>query len=403
MKIRVQKFGGASLSTAENRQRAVQKILQAKAEGDSPVVVVSAFGQPDDPYATDTLVNLAQKEYPALDGRELDMIMSCGEVISGVVIVAILKKLGADVVLLNGQQAGITTTEQYGDAKILRIKSGNILQHVERGKIVVITGFQGISEFGEITTLGRGGSDTSAVAIGAATAAASVDIYSDVDGIMTADPRIVPTASTISHLGYEEAYQMTSLGARKAIHPRAVELAMRHNLPIRVRSIFDDNQGTVISNESYIVTDHLHDFSVVGITCQPGYGILRMYSDKALYPGNSGSLFKELAQAGCDRDFISVTDQYIDVIARQSAIESAQSLTNFLGVQVKEICNNCAKVSLVGCSRVIDSGLFSTFVDILHRHDVHIFRTYTGPFSIFGIVAEKCTEVAIKSLHEDLF
>ncbi|NLO96609.1 MAG: aspartate kinase, partial [Peptococcaceae bacterium] len=191
MRILVQKFGGTSVADSERRIQAATKVSEAVSKGYSPVVVVSAIGRFGDPYATDTFIKMATSIYSEVPKRELDLLMSCGEIISGVVMVSTLQSLGLEAILLTGGQAGIITNNCFGDAKIIRIEPDRILKHLEEGKIVIVTGFQGITEDGQITTLGRGGSDTTAAAIGVALNAEAIDIYTDVEGIMTADPRIV--------------------------------------------------------------------------------------------------------------------------------------------------------------------------------------------------------------------
>jgi aspartate kinase (EC 2.7.2.4) len=234
MKIIVQKFGGTSVATHEVRLKAVQKIINAKRSGFQPVVVVSAIGRRGEPYATDTLIDYATDIYQDIHPREKDLIMSCGEIISAVVMSNTLKSKGYEARALTGGQAGIITNSQYTDADILEIRPDKIYQIIENGRIPVVAGFQGVTADGEITTLGRGGSDVTAVALGEALSASCIEIYTDVDGIMTADPRIVSNASVIQHISYSDVLEMASEGA-KVIHPRAVEFAMRSNIPVFIK------------------------------------------------------------------------------------------------------------------------------------------------------------------------
>lgn len=226
MRILVQKFGGTSVANPERRTQAAAKVAEAVGKGYSPVVVVSAIGRAGDPYATDTFLKMVSSIYSEVPKRELDLLMSCGEIISGAVMVSTLQSLGLEAVLLTGGQAGIITNNCFGDARIIRIEQEKILKHMEEGKVVVVTGFQGITEDGQITTLGRGGSDTTAAAIGVALNAEAIDIYTDVEGIMTADPRIVEDAKILDVVTYNEISHLAHQGA-KVIHPRAVEIAMQ--------------------------------------------------------------------------------------------------------------------------------------------------------------------------------
>lgn len=402
MKILVLKFGGISLSTTENRKMAANKIMEARKTGYTPVVVISANGITTTPCATDNLIKMVKSECESIGQREIDMMISCGEMIGGLMLTATLKSLGMDTVLLNWQQAGIVTTAKHGDAQILCVRTGNIVHNAEQGKIVVVTGLQGVSEYGEITTLGRGGGDTAAVAIGAALGAKAVDIYTDVDGIVTADPQIVPSAKIIPAIAFEEAYQMASLGSQ-VLHSRVIETAMRHNLPLTVRSLFNDGKGTSISNRVDGTTEILGNSSAVGIVCRAGYGLLRLYSEDTSNYGYTSALFRGLADLGAERDFISIAPNYIDVIVDQSIIEAVQALGEENGVKTKEVLPDCAKISLVVSQRTVDPGVFSNFVEILRNKKIYIFRTYTGPFAISAVVARNNADVAVNSLHAKLF
>ncbi|MGE5423588.1 MAG: aspartate kinase, partial [Ignavibacteriales bacterium] len=245
MSIIVQKFGGTSLASDEHRDRVCQSILREKHRGNNVVVVVSAMGRASDPYATDTLINLVKDENLNPHRREMDLLMSCGEIISGVVLSSNLQIMGEKSTFLTGFQAGIITNKTHGDARIISVDPQIIQQLLADGYIVIVAGFQGVSEEGQITTLGRGGSDVTASALGVALGAEVVDIYTDVEGIMTADPRIVKNARVLDAITYNEVCQLAREGA-KVIHPRAVEIAMEGNTPLRIRSTFSDGTGTLV-------------------------------------------------------------------------------------------------------------------------------------------------------------
>lgn len=248
MEILVQKFGGTSVESYE-KMNEVCKIIKSYKESKESlglVVVVSAMGRQGAPYATDTLISLCDKINNEPSKRELDIIMSCGEMISGTILVNMLKSRKIDSVFLTGNQAGITTTDNFSNAKITDINPQRIFKELETGKVVVIAGFQGATESGEITTLGRGGSDTSAVAIGKALGCDVVEIYTDVDGIMTADPRVEPEAKVLKCIDYEEVFQMADKGA-KVIHPRAVQLAKSANITLCIKNTLNPScEGTKI-------------------------------------------------------------------------------------------------------------------------------------------------------------
>ncbi len=394
MRILVQKFGGTSVNTPERRRQAVAKITAAKAAGYAPLVVVSAPGRAGEPYATDTLLSLAKQECPAIGKRELDMIMACGEIVAGVIVVGALKSSGLDAVFLTGRQAGIITTPAHGDAQIIRIDPGNVTAHLAAGRIVVVAGFQGVSEAGEITTLGRGGSDTSAAALGAAVAAEEVEIYTDVDGIMTADPRVVTDACVIPSASYEEAFQFAVQGA-KVIHPRAVEIALRHNLPLRIKSTFASGAGTLVTNGRDGTIERLRGRLAVGLAHKSGYGIVRLAWGEA---GAGPAVFERLAAIGLEADLINITPQGIEIIAGQADLEVAAAQAGDAGLAVREQVTGCAKISLVGYA-ASSAAVVNTYVDLLYRAGIGLLQTYTGPFAVSGIVAGEEAAAALKALH----
>lgn len=243
MNILVQKFGGTSVATPESREAVYRKVEKAKAEGYSVVVVVSAMGRTGAPYATDTLLDLVGLDCPKSQKRETDLIFACGEVIAGVVITTNLRQRGHKAVYLTGGQAGVVTTGNHGEACILKIKTEHIRSLLADGNIVVVAGGQGATETGEVTILGRGGSDTTGTALGVALDAKAIEIYTDVEGIFTTDPRVVPEARLIEEMSYADCCRLAYQGA-KVIHPRAVEIASRKpSIPFYVRSTFRNGNG----------------------------------------------------------------------------------------------------------------------------------------------------------------
>lgn len=234
------------MATTQRRTTVASKVSEAVHSGYSPVIVVSAIGRSGDPYATDTFLSIVKGICPELPNRESDLLMSCGEVISGAILVSTLNSLGFEAVLFTGWQAGIITDKKFGDARIIRVEPSRILEQLAEGKVVVVTGFQGITGDGQTTTLGRGGSDITTSALGVALDADAIDIYTDVEGIMTADPRIVEDARTIDTVTFNEICQMAYQGA-KVIHPRSVEIAMQRNISLRIKSTFSDALGTLLT------------------------------------------------------------------------------------------------------------------------------------------------------------
>ncbi len=246
MKILVQKFGGTSLATPELRDRVAHHVRTALDEGYRLVVVVSAMGRKGAPYATDTLLEWVKNNGDALPPREMDLLLHCGEIISASVLASLLRSKGIDCCVLTGGQARIITNDDHTNAQIITVNPVRVRQELEKGRVPIVAGFQGRTTEGEITTLGRGGSDTTATALGVALGAEMVDIFTDVNGIMTAYPRIVEDAVALNTVTYTEMCNLAFQGA-KVIHPRAVEIAMQTNVPIRVRSTLADSPGTLVT------------------------------------------------------------------------------------------------------------------------------------------------------------
>jgi len=264
--MQVLKFGGTSLQSPDLRHKATSRVREALMQGWTPVVVVSAFGRRGDPYATDTLVDLAQGVDPEVPSREVAMLASCGEVLAMVVMASVFRHAGIQAVALTGAQAGIKTVGDYTGAHIQSVEVGALVARLRQGCVPVIAGFQGAMASGEVTTLDRGGSDISSTALGYALQAEHVDIYTDVPGVMTADPRLVRDARLIETLTFEQALLLAHQGA-KVIHPEAVEWARRGSLTLYVRSLSTAGQGTRIAHGPASVRAN---GSAVGIACKPG-------------------------------------------------------------------------------------------------------------------------------------
>ena len=266
--ILIQKFGGTCLESREKRQLACDRIQEALDRGFRVLAVVSAMGRKGEPYATDTLISLAKSISKDIAPRELDLLLSCGEIISAVLMVQELKTRDIPAMALSGGQAGIITDTNFGDAGIIAVDSTHVRRHLDEGKVVVVAGFQGMAESGDITTLGRGGSDTTAAALGGALLARCVEVYTDVEGILTADPKMVRSAKTIPFVTYDEVIHLAMEGA-KVIHPRAAQIAARAQVPIKVRSLEPGSKETVIGSGEDRETPWLflrNDNPVTGIT-----------------------------------------------------------------------------------------------------------------------------------------
>ena len=401
MKFIVQKFGGTSLNTAELREQVVAKVIRAVKEGYHPVVVVSAMGRSGESYATDSLLSLAHTVSRDIPGRESDLLMSCGEVISGVVLTATIREKGFPAVFITGSQAGIITDDSFNDARIRRVDPQIIIKYARQGNIVVVAGFQGVTEKGEITTLGRGGSDTTAAALGVALEAVYVDIYTDVEGIMTADPGIVKDARPLEMITYNEICQLAHEGA-KVIHPRSVEIAMQKNIPLRVRSTFSDGSGTLVTNNGEVykgAIDITRDRTITGITQKTGITQL-----KIAVPQNDVSvwqvrIFKGLALSGISVDFINVSPEAVVFTVKDEIAQKAVEILENLGLQPVK-CPGCVKVAAVGAGMTGVPGVMAGIVDALTRENVAVLQSADSYTTIWVLVQQEDMEKAIRALHQ---
>lgn len=399
MKIIVQKFGGTSLATPECRERVCNIIAANKKEGFDIVIVVSAMGRKNDPYATDTLINLVKEINPNPANREMDLLMSCGEVVSGVLLCSQLQSYGLKADFLTGAQAGMVTDGNHGDAHIQYVNPKRIIESLQEGKVVVVAGFQGVSESGEITTLGRGGSDTTASALGVALNAECIDIFTDVEGIMTADPRIVEDARLLHTVTYNEVCQLAREGAR-VVHPRAIEIAMQKGIPLRVRSTFSDSTGTVVANQFYsagepvrIISDHL----ITGITHTSNLTqikILTMQTEKGL----ELKVFKSLALANISVDFITVQPDAIMFTVMGENTERAAEVLKTIDIEPM-VEQDCAKVAIVGAAMTGIPGVMSRVVEALVENDIPILQSGDSYTNIWCLVKKENMEKAVKALH----
>jgi len=288
--IIVQKFGGTSVATPQAREALLNHVRKCKDEGNEVVVVVSALGRKGDPYATDTLINLLEQINPTIIPKKKDLLMSCGEIISCSLISHLLDSNNIPSESLTGFQAGILTNNNFSNSEIINIDTVTIENHLKNGKVVVIAGFQGVTHGGEITTLGRGGSDTAAVAIGGYLKAQRVDIFTDVPGIAKVDPRVVSTAPYLPSISYDDMYKLAYHGA-KVIHPRAVMTAQKFNIPVRVRSTFSEDLGTLISDEN---TDN--NEKIIGMALEKEISYIKVkknFLEKSKFVKNQDVFFKD--------------------------------------------------------------------------------------------------------------
>ena len=393
----VQKYGGTSVASAARIRRVSRRIADTVAGGQQVVVVVSAMG-----HTTDRLISLAQQVNPRPPARELDMLVANGETITAPLVAMCLEGLGVPAISLSGAQAGMRTSTQHGRARIRDIDPARIRKALSEGRVAVVAGFQGISDDYEITTLGRGGSDTTAVALAAALGAAVCEILTDVDGILSADPRVVADATLLPEIAYEEILELAAVGA-KVMHPRAVEIGQLYGIPIHVRSSFHRRPGTMIVAEVGMedrkrVRGVVHEKDVAKITV---LGV----PDR---PGIAAAIFEPLSAAGVSVDVIvqnistgGTTDltftcaesdlpQAVEVVRRVAAEVRAADVIEAGGV---------AKVSIVGTGMQGTPGIATRMFSTLSGAGINIEMISTSEIRITCIVARAQAEAAVRALH----
>lgn len=403
MKIIVQKFGGTSVTTPKKRDLIAQRVREALQEGFKVVLVVSAMGRKGDPYATDTLRSLALQEHSDISLRELDLIMSCGEIISAVVVAASLSAKGIPSRALTGPQAGFLTDGHYSEAEVIDCQPTRVIELLQRNEVPVVAGFQGADPLGEINTLGRGGSDTTAVILGAALKAEKVEIYTDVSGIMTADPLILKEARVIQQITYGEVFQLAYEGA-KVIHPRAVEVAMRNNVCVVVRNPEDPGTGTLITSEASFRESGYSTKGRRAVTGIAHYTNLVQFLIQMDQPDPSKELeiFQRIGDAGINVDLISVFPLMKAFIVKDEHYSKVENILKELKVSYK-MEKDCAKVSVVGVGMHNIPGVMARVVKALNEQDIEIKQTGDSNISISLLIRQQDLHRAIKTLHDHFY
>lgn len=388
------KFGGTSVATADSRQMMVEKVRESLRRGNMPVVVVSAMGRQPQPYATDSLLSLVSDFEAVTSAGEIDTLMACGETISSIVVSHTFRSEGWLSRSFDGRQAGILTTSDPGNGRIINIDPEPLMSFIHAGGIPVVTGFQGVDGHGETTTLGRGGSDTSAVALGAALRAHFVEIYTDVDGVMTCDPRVYTAAQILTQINFEEMGELASSGA-KVVHPRAIELADNHGVPVWIKNTLRSGGGTFMARA---VPDQAYesDRVVTGISHKYGMtGLVMEVSDRA----HQVDVLRLFATAGLNLDLINVTPQRLYAILESSVFEKrGQKLLTELEIPYEKT-DGCAKLSLVGAGMRGTPGVMAQVLDALHQVDVTVIHSTDSNITISLLVAESDVGKAVEALH----
>jgi aspartate kinase len=397
MALIVQKYGGSSVADTDKIKRVARRVAAAQERGNQVVVVISALGD-----TTDRLVKLAREISECPPEREMDMLLSTGEQVSVALLSMAMHSLGHDAISFTGAQVGIVTDSAHTKAKIIDIKAERILEELAAGKVVIVAGFQGVSLDDNITTLGRGGSDTTAVALAAALKADLCEIYTDVEGVFTADPRVVPEARKIDHISYEEMLEMAATGA-KVMQLRSIEFARNYGVVIHVRSSFSENEGTWISDQP----DRMEKAVISGVTHDTGEAkaTLKGVPDR---PGIAAQLFRRLAEANINVDMIiqNVSDNAqtditftlgLDDLPRAREILAA--VAQELGARGYDYDEDIAKVSLVGAGMKTHPGVAASMFSALADEGINIEMISTSSIKISCVVRRSDAEKAVNAIH----
>jgi len=398
MSLIVQKYGGSSIADAEKIKNVARRVAKAKDEGNQVVVVVSAMGD-----TTDDLIKSAYQISEQPSDRELDVLLSTGEIVSSTLLAMALGSLGHRAISLTGAQAGIHTDSSYSRARILRVDTKRVISELNKGNIVIVAGFQGVSGKRDVTTLGRGGSDTTAVALAVSLGAGVCQIFTDVEGVYTADPHLVPEARKLKEISYEEMLELATYGAR-VMHNRAVELGWLYNVPILVASSFRDSPGTIICKEASMevrnkVSGIAHDASVAKITV---IGVPD-------HPGVAAAIFEPLARANISIDTIvqntsinNVTDLTFTMARTDllKAMSIVEPVAKSVGGKQCLSDSTLAKVSIIGTGMLNTPGYAAKMFRALYQHGINIQLIATSEIRITCIISEDKVTDAVRALHQ---
>ena len=398
MSLIIQKFGGTSVSNSDSLKTVAKRITECKDAGNEVVVVVSAMGS-----STDELIELASELSNEPSPREMDMLLSAGERITMSLLAIHLNNLGYECFSLTGSQAGIITSSRHGMAEIEEITGERVKEGIEKGKIVIVAGFQGVNkETREITTLGRGGSDATAVALAASLKADRCEIYTDVDGVYSADPRIIKEAKLIDEITYDEMLEMASSGAR-VLMSRSVEFGRRYNVPIIVKSTFTNNKGTIVKEktmEEAIVRGVTHNdketkFTLFGVPDQPGI------AGKVFSPLSGGGIIVDMIVQNVSKDsktdisFTAPSDQ------KEEVMEILTELSKELDAEGADSDIEIGRVSIIGAGMKAESGVASKMFSILGKNKINIGMISTSPIRISCVIPKDDMTKAIEALHQE--
>ncbi len=400
MALIVQKFGGSSVADAERVMNVANRVVETVQEGNRVVVVVSAQGD-----TTDDLIEKANEINPEASKREMDMLLSSGEQISIALLAMAIEKLKYSVISLTGWQAGFVTNATSGNARISKIHTERILAELDKHSVVVVAGFQGLNKYDDITTLGRGGSDTSAVALAAALNAARCEIYTDVDGVYTADPRIVPNAVKLDEITYDEMLELASLGAN-VLHNRSVEMAKKYNVELEVKSSFHKVPGTMVKEvtnmERMLIRGVTRDndvarIAVIGVEDMPGMAF-KIFSVLAKADINVDMILQSIGHNGTKDIVFTVTKAHM-----KETLSIIEGLKDTLHYQEINCRDDLSKVSIVGAGMVHNAGVASQMFEALYAAQINIHMISTSEIKVSVLINVNNAERAVAVIHDQFF
>lgn len=396
MECILQKFGGTSVQTKNSRLICISKIKESIYNGNKTVVVISAIGRKNDPYSTDELLSLVSENFKKNNPLYLDKLISCGEIISSIVFTSELQSNNVNALPLIGQDIGILTDNNFGNAKILNIDTSNIEKLLSENIIPVIAGFQGVTSDGNITTLGRGGSDISAVKLATALNCDRVEFFKDVDGLMTADPKLVSKAKSIEEISYEELFELSSYG-NNIIHPEAVKVAMDENIPIIIKNTFNSFKGTVINNNISKDEDYFKGMTYLKDCIQ-----IKIFKNENLNNENYYKVFQKISDENINIDFINIFVDHKVFTIYKDDFEDIKTILNDYEIKY-EIIRACSKIGIVKANLKKISITIARLIELLHREGIDVLQTNHSNMSIWILVKNSDLEKSLNIIHDNFF
>lgn len=392
----LQKFGGTSVQTKNSRLSCINKIKKCIDDGNKLIIVISAIGRKNDPYSTDGLLSLVSENFKKNNLLYLDKLVSCGEIISSIVFSSELQANNINAIPLIGQDIGILTDNNFGNAKILNIDTSNIEDLLSRNIIPIIAGFQGVTSKGDITTLGRGGSDISAVKLASALKCDKVEFYKDVDGLMTADPKIVFNAKSIDQISYEELFELSVYGSN-IIHPEAVKNAMEDNIPIVIKNTFNNFEGTTINNS---LCDDGYFFR--GMTYLKDCVQIKIFKNDNIENENYYKVFQKISIMNVNIDFINIFVEHKVFTIHKNHFDIIKRILKDYNLKYK-IFSECSKISIVKSNLKNISITMAKLVELLHKQNIEVLQTNHSKMSIWLLVENQKLEESLNIIHDNFF